>query len=135
MNDQFRLVIDDIHEALGEIVRALGGNAIVGKKLWPEKTDAQAATLMKDCLSPSRRERLNPEQVWLLFVWSRQAGFHNAKRWFDESTGYIPSEPMEPEDERAKLQRAFIESVAIQQKIAASLEKLGTQPSLKAVTR
>ncbi len=135
MSAQLSLVVEDIHEALAEIVRALGGNEAVGVRLYPERTPAAAATFVRNATSPTRAERFNPEQVWLLFVWARQAGFHNAKRWFDESTGYVPGEPLEPDDERAKLQRDFIESVNRQADLVARMERIGVVPAASAKGR
>lgn len=128
---QFELVIEDINAAMREIVRALGGAEAVGIRLHPEKTPTAAAQVVNDCLNPDRRARFNPEQVWLLFVWARQAGFHSAKRWFDEATGYTPGEPVEPEDERARVQREFIAAKKEMALMLARLERLDSAPATK----
>ena len=133
--EQMNLVIEDMSEALTELVRALGGAKKVGITLWPEKSVEAAHKVLLDCLNPSQAARLNPDQVFLLFRMARQAGVHHVKRWFDESTGYLPSEPLEPEDERAKLQRAFMDSVALQAKIVDRMERLNVAPSLRAVAK
>lgn len=125
MNAQIELVLDSINDALIECVRALGGTKKVGPILWPEKSVDAAARQLADCLNPERPAHLTPEQMTLLFMMARKANYHGAKRWFDEATGYVPGEPMEPEDERAKLMRAFNESVALQAQIAARMERLG----------
>lgn len=122
--NQPALFIEDMQEALREIVRALGGSKAVGPMLWPEKTPDSAAQLLANCLNANRPERLTPEQVFFLFAKARQIGFHAAKRWFDEATGYVPGEPMEPEDERAKLQRMTISAVQELALLTARLEKL-----------
>lgn len=129
------LVIESINDAVQEMVRCLGGPKIVGKILWPEKGVEAAARQLADCLNTERAARLSPEQTVLLFAMSRQAGYHGAKRWFDESTGYVPGEPMEPEDERAKLQRQYIDSVTTAGQLVARLEKLGAGPMLQAVKK
>lgn len=135
MSAQMELVIESINDAVQEMVRCLGGPKIVGKILWPEKSVEAAARQLADCLNPDRAARLSPEQIVLLFSMSRQAGYHGAKRWFDETTGYVPGEPMEPEDERAKLQRAAIDAISSLSGITARLEKLGAATTLKAVAR
>lgn len=122
--DQLRLVVEGVNDCMVEIVRALGGAKKVGGILWPEKAAEQAHRLLLDCLNPDRPAHLTPEQMVLLLKLSRQAGFHNAKHWLDEETGYTPSEPMEPEDEWAKLQRAYVDSVSLQAKIAERMERL-----------
>lgn len=134
MSTQFELVIEDIHGALGEIVRALGGVEKVGRQMCPEKTAAAAAQFVRDCLNPERRERFNPEQVWLLFLWARQAGFHGAMRWLADSTGYSAPEPVEPEDERARLMREFVQASSKLEQLGARIEKMmQPAPTLAAV--
>ena len=122
--NQPALFIDNMNAALAEIVRALGGPKAVGCLLWPTKDPERAAEDVRACLNVHRAERFKPDHVFFLFRRAREAGFHAAKHWFDEATGYAPSEPLEPEDERAKLMRAFNESVALQAQIAARMERL-----------
>lgn len=45
---------------------------------------------------------------------ARQAGYHGAMAFIDADCGYAPPQPIEPEDERAQLQRAFADSVRVQ---------------------
>lgn len=133
--NQPALFLEDINDAMRELVRALGGAKAVGPVLWPEKTPERAAADVNACLNQHRAEHFTPEQVVLLFQRARQAGFHAAKRWLDEATGYVPGEPIEPEDERAKLMRAFTDSVALQAQLVARLERLNAAPTLKAVAK
>lgn len=129
---QFALVIDDVHGALAEIVRALGGAEKVGRQLWPEKTAAAAAQGVRDCLNPERRERFNPEQVLLLFRMARLAGFHGAMHWFSDFCGYSHPEPIEPDDEHARLMREFVQASNKLEQLGARIERM-MQPAAVAV--
>lgn len=128
------LFIADMDDALGEVVRFLGGAKKVGPMLWPDKSMDQAQRLLLDCLNPDRPAHLTPAQTLFLFKLARQNNFHNVKRWFDQECGYIPSEPMEPEDERAKLQRLAIDAIAGLAHITERLERLGA-PTLMRVAK
>lgn len=129
---QERLFFDDVNDALREVVQALGGAKRVGQTLWPEKTVDQAQHLLQACLNVERKERLTPEQVFLLLKMARQANFHAAKFWMDAELGYEQGKPLNPQDEQAKLQEDFIAAVRESRRLADRLEKL-TQPQLQAV--
>jgi hypothetical protein len=129
---QERLFFDDVNDALRDVVQALGGAKRVGPVLWPEKTVDQAGHLLMACLNVERKERLTPEQVFLLLKMARQANFHAAKFWMDAELGYEQGKPVNPQDKQAELQRDFIASVQLSRQLADRLEKL-TQAPLKAV--
>lgn len=129
---QERLHFEDFNDALREVVKSLGGAKRVGPQLWPEKTVEQAQQQLLACLNTERKERLTPEQVFYLLKQSREAGFHSAKQWLDIELGYEPGRPMDPLDERARLERDFIEAVRASRQIAERLDRLMSSP-LKAV--
>lgn len=128
---QERLFFEDINEALREAVNILGGAKRVGPLFWPEKTVEQAHSLLLACLNAERKERLTPEQVLLLLKWAREKGFHGAMHFICAEAGYR-AEPVDPEDERAKLQREFIAAVHEAKHLGDRLERL-TQPPLQSV--
>lgn len=129
------LVIETIDEAMHEIVRALGGPKRVGPMLWPEKQPDAAARLVADCVNPERDRRFSPDQMLLLFRLAREANFHGAKQWFDDATGYSRSEPVSPEDERERLERATLAAVATLQGLTERLERLAIRAPLRSVAR
>lgn len=120
---QERLFFEDVNDALREAVTMLGGAKKVGPRFWPEKTVEQAHSLLLACLNADRKERLAPEQVVLLLKWARAAGYHGAMNHICSETGYR-AEPLNPEDEAAKLQREYIEAVQASKHIADRLERL-----------
>ena len=121
---QTPLFCESIFEAASDVVRALGGPKVVGGKLWPEKGVDASATLLRDCLNPHRRERLDPEQLLLLAKLGRDAGCHSLMHYFADATGYERPRPVEPQDELAQLVDQATRLTQAQQAVAAKLERL-----------
>lgn len=117
------LFCEDIYEALRTIGQAYGGSKKIGAYLWPDKPLDKAAQLWTDCLNRSRPEKLDPEQVIAVLKIGRQIGCHAGIFFIDNECGYR-SEPIEPEDERAKLQREFIKAKEHMAQLIQSLERL-----------
>jgi hypothetical protein len=133
-NKQEPLFIETINEALREAVKALGGAKEVGKKLRPEKMADEAGRWLLDCLNPERRERLDPDQVMWILREARKVGCHVAMNFICDDAGYSKPLPLEPEDEKAQLQREFIESTKALARMAQRIEQLSNGGnSLKAV--
>lgn len=127
------LFCETIYEALAAIVTCLGGPKRVGAMLWPNKSIRDAAKLLNNCLNPQRAEKLDPEQVVLLFRRARDAGFHIAKHWLDAETGYAPSTPLAPQDEQAQLISAMETAGEQLQNAVNALERVqGRKPAIRA---
>lgn len=118
------VVYDDLEDALKDAVRHLGGPKPVGARLWADKSPEAAARLLSDCLNPNRQERLSPSQVVFVLRLAREAGYHAPMHYFCAEAGYEPAKPREPEDERAELQRRFIEAAELQAQVLDRLERL-----------
>lgn len=129
---QLDLVHESLNDALAGLISALGGAKRVGPQLRPELPVEQAAGWLRDCLNPTRREHLTPEQVLMLLRLGRQANVHIAATYILRDTGYADPVPLEPEDERAALQRMFNESVKTQAEILRRMERLAG-PALRGV--
>ncbi len=106
--NQSDLFHEDINDALRAAVKACGGTKAVAVKLWPEKTCAGAQSYLNDCLNPDRDAKLSPEQTILLLKWAREQGFHGAINYICDDVGYQRPQPIEPEDELAKLLREYL---------------------------
>lgn len=128
---QDALFHESVLDALRAIVERAGGAKAVGCRLRPSKAPDEAGRWVMDCLNPNRSERFPPEDILHLLRIGHEIGYHGAMAYIAQEAGY-KCEPVEPQDEQAKLQREFIESVKATQKIAARLERL-TQPPIKAV--
>lgn len=109
MSEQDPLFITDIYDALGDLVRALGGPKAVGQALKPEKLGEDSAGWVKDCLNRNRREKFDPEQILWLLKKGREVGCHEPINWICTQAGYTVPEPKEPETELARLLREYIE--------------------------
>lgn len=123
MQASFGEFFEDLEAALGEAVRQLGGNKVVGAKLRPELPADQAGNWLRDCLNPDRREKLSPPQLILLLRLAGQAGFHGAMAFLCSAVGYEAPRPISPEDAEAELQRKFISAVEGLQDIQKQLQR------------
>ena len=130
-SEQARLVYD-VLDALGEVVRALGGPKAVGPRMRPELPHEQAAGWVRDRLNPNRRERFDPDQVLLLLRWGREADCHVAMRFIARTAGYMEPAPVDPQEQVNELQREFVASVERQARLVEEMKRL-TQAPLTAV--
>lgn len=110
-------------DALKAAVQALGGSKKVGALLWPDKSIDAASRLLLDCINPSRAEKLEITQYMRIFKLARERGFHGPYQWFSLEIGYEAS-PIEPEDERAKLQRDYINAVQQLTRLTQKMEAI-----------
>lgn len=123
-------IFSDWNDAITGIVHALGGFKKVGVRLRPEyeaKPD-QAAQWLRDCLNPDKRERLNPDQVFMLMRLARELGYHAAKHWMDAELGYEQGRPLDPVDEVVRLQVRGAELARELRGIVDRMERLSTPP-------
>jgi hypothetical protein len=123
--------VESLNQALVECVKAAGGSAIVGPKLWPEKPREAAQRLLLDCLNEERSAKLAPEQVLLILKLARAKGYHEGVGYILADVGYAPTTPIEPKDEAAELQRQFIECIGMAERLAQRMERI--QPQLRAI--
>lgn len=125
-NQQYPLFHEDIHDALKTVVAALGGPQKVGVMLRPEydeKPDT-AGRWLSDCLNPDRSAKLDFDQFFAVLRAGRRIGCHVGMHHITQEVGYAPPQPVEPEDELARLQRQFIESTRLNQDLVQRMEKL-----------
>ena len=127
------LFVESIYDALRAIVAQLGGPKTVGARLWPAKSVDDARRQLLDCLNPERNEKLDPEQVVLLFRLAREAEFHVAKHWLDTETGYLPSTPADPTEEQSRLVAVIEQAGQTLQRALNTLDKLRDKQPLRSV--
>ena len=118
---------ESLNFCLVECVKAAGGSKVMGGKLWPEKTVDAAQRHLLNCLQEGRAERLTPEQVLYIAAQARDAGCHAYMAFCAQRLHYAPPLPREPQQELAELQRAFVEAVAQQARMADQIQKLMAQ--------
>jgi hypothetical protein len=124
MNQQ-SLFHETLTEALQDCIRALGGAKAVGHAMRPEKSIDDARRWLLDTLNPDRAEKLAPDQVLWILKESRKVGCHAAMAYIARECGYADPQPIEPEDERATLQREYIAAVKTLSAIQTRLERNG----------
>lgn len=122
---QDALFYESLNDALDAVVKVCGGAKVVGCKLWPEKTPDAAHRLLLACLNEDRVEKLGPEHVLMILRMGRERGAHSAINFVARECGYADPAPIEPEDQRAKLQREFIEAQRSMQRLAERMERSG----------
>ena len=124
-NNQTSLFHESLSDALKELIQQSGGSKVVACKLWPEKTPDSAHRTLLDCLNENRAEKLSPEQVLFLLRIGRETGCHSAINYITRACSYSDPQPIEPEDEKAKLMRDFISAQKAMSSIATRLENVG----------
>ncbi|MBL8518208.1 MAG: hypothetical protein JNM76_14700 [Betaproteobacteria bacterium] len=122
---QNALFVENVNEALREAVKAAGGVKVVASKLRPELSVDDASTWLRDCLNPSRRERLDPERVVFILRLAREAGSHVAMQFIGAECGY-EVRAVDPEDQKERLQREFLDGVAALTVLANRLQRTGS---------
>lgn len=115
---------EDVYEAIRTTVMALGGSKKVGAALKPDLPADKAGEWLANCLNRTRPEKLDPEQLLFLSREGRRVGCHAIAVFINADGGYAAPQPVEPEDERALLQRQFVQAVEISKRIADRLEQL-----------
>jgi hypothetical protein len=125
LNDlhQPRLHHEDLDDALSDLVQALGGFKQVGPKLWPTMPQQDSAQRLRHCLNKSRREKLDHHETVQLLRWAREVGFHGAKFFIDDQTGYQRGDPLDPKDERLRAIEAVQSAAAELRRATEMLER------------
>lgn len=123
--EQQALFHDSLYDALKDCVRALGEPKAVAKAMRPEKTMDDARTWLLNCLNPDRPEKFDPEQILWILKESRKSGCHAAMAYIARECGYADPQPVEPDDERAALQREFVETGKTLKTLLARMERVG----------
>lgn len=122
---QEALFYETLNDALDAVVKACGGAKAVACKMWPEKTPDAAHRLLLACLNEGRVEKLSPEHVMFLLRMGRERNCHVAINYLNRECGYSDPQPVDPDDEKARLQREFIEAQRAMQTLASRMEKAG----------
>jgi hypothetical protein len=124
---------ESLNDAYVEAVKACGGSKVVGHALWPPKGVEAAQRHLLACLNPERNEKLSPEEALQLERMARAKGCHVVAEYRARELSYAPPVPVEPEDERAALQRQVVEATRALGGMVERLERLGVTASLQRV--
>ena len=125
VNPQQTLFHERIEDAIAAVIDACGGRKTIASELWPDKPVRDAHNRLDACLNPGKNDKLDPSQIVYIAKRGRQAGCHLLMTYLMRECGYADPVPLEPEDERAKLQREFIEAQKHMQTMFARMERVG----------
>lgn len=123
---------DTLNEALIDCVKAAGGSKQVGPLLWPEKAPDSAQRALLDCLNDERPSKLSPDQVLLVLRLARAKGHHDGIAYILGDLGYAPTQPVEPRDEAAELQRQFMDVMNKAETLVQRMERASSRLNLRA---
>jgi hypothetical protein len=127
---------ESLNDAYIEAVKHLGGSKGVGVLLWPAKGVFPAQRHLLACLNPDRNEKLSPDEALHLERLARQQGCHVVMRYRCEELGYAEPQPIEPEDEMARLQREFVQATQELTRMATRIEALAAPvPAVRPAAR
>jgi hypothetical protein len=121
---QPRLILDDVYEALTELVQAVGGWKTVGHSLRPDLAPDRAGEWLRAALDPARREVLQLTQLVALLKMGREHHHHGAINWLLRELSYQPTEPVAREDEAALVRRELAVAIREQNRLLQQLALL-----------
>lgn len=129
------LFYEDLNDAIRATVQALGGVKKVGHELWPTLGVEGAGSKLRDCLNPERRQDLDPMDLLAIMKMGRAHGVHTLAAFICGEAGYSAPIPVDPEDERAELQRQVIAAADQFKSLIGRLERVSLQGSIVPVSR
>lgn len=122
--NQGALFHEDIYSAYRTDVQAAGGFKAMGSKLKPSLKPDKAGEWLSQCLTADRPEKLSLEdQIFIKAEARKHNSFAALTFEMQELCMSMPT-PIEPEDERARLQRDFIAAVGQLETIKKQLGRL-----------
>lgn len=124
MTEQIPMFVEDYNDAIRAAVQALGGFKRVGAELKPDLAADAAGRWLADCLNPEKRDILPPSALAWIRRKARAESCHILASFELQDAGYAPPQPIEPEDERAALQRDFVKAIRTAELLAAKLQKV-----------
>jgi hypothetical protein len=119
------LFVESIDEAVAEVAHACGGRKALAVSMWPSLPVRDAHNRFDACCNPERREQFHPSDLLYIARRGREAGCHSLMLFIARETGYSDPQPLEPEDERANLQREFIRAQKGLEALAKRMERAG----------
>lgn len=122
--EQEHLFFDGPLDALQHLMRVLGGPKKVGYALRQGKSPDDAGRWLSNALDGDRRETLHLEDLIQLLRMGREAGCHVGLQELCRAVGYGEPQPVEPENEIAKLQREYIAATKSMEQLARRMERI-----------
>jgi hypothetical protein len=121
---QNQLFYEDIYEALRTDVMACGGTKAIGLAMWPKLSAAEAQQRVSNCLNRTRSEKFDAEEILFIKRLARQKGSFATVAFEMQDLNMTMPTPIEPEDERARLQREVVKAAETFKQMITRLERL-----------
>ena len=122
--EQEQLWHDTLESALWSTAERIGPKKL-GSEMFPEMSPEDAAKVIARWCNTERPEKPSPSQIEYIARRGREHDCHIVMHYLAQSCGYAEPEPVNPEDERAKLQRQFIDAVGELRAIEKRMERVG----------
>jgi hypothetical protein len=123
---QAELFHDDVFDALRTDIQALGGAKKVGALLWPKLSPDKAGEKLSSCLNRQRAEKLDPEDILFIQREAARVGSVASLTYIADYVSIHRPVIIEPDDEKAQLQKDYIAATRAIAQIAQRLERLAT---------
>jgi hypothetical protein len=124
---QAELFYDTIYDAIHNAILSCDGFKVVAGKLWPAMKPSSAYARLKSCVDEHKDEKLCMEEVLVIAKLAKERGNHALMQYLGDELGYS-IQALEPEDERAAIQREFVNAVErleqIQQRMARTEQRV-----------
>lgn len=111
-------------DALNADVAACGGPYVVGKKLRPELDKTDARNWLLNCLNQNHKQNLTQAQTRLLTNLAREKGAFNYVQFLARDNSMSQPVPIEPEDEKVRLQKEYIAASHLIAQIAERMARV-----------
>ena len=111
------LWIDSWQDGVRAIAQRIGTKELC-YRVWGE---SKSANWLSDCLNPDRAAKLDPDELIAILKIGREIGVHVLMHHICQQANYSEPQPKNPEDERAELQREFINAIKTAEAIARRL--------------
>ena len=119
------LFCESIEESVAEVAMRCGGRKAFAAEMWPSMPVREAHNRFDACCNPERREQFHPSDLLYIARRGREVGCHSLMLFLAREAGYSDPAPVEPEDERARIQREFADAVRLQAKLVERMERMG----------
>ena len=113
---------DSLTGALLATVEQLGPKK-VASALWPSMSVDDARRKLLNSLNPDRAEKLSTEELEHILRMAREQEIHTAMLYLTDTLSYQPARPVEPDDEKARLQREYIQAVKTLEELTKRIER------------
>ena len=125
--NQEKMLFEDWADAARDVIRAAGGTKVAAAILFHNKPIFTAVARLNDALNPALDAKLSPDEFLQLCKIGHQHRCHALMRFMCEEIGYEPPLTLNVEDEKARLQRQFVEGCEAMHKLVARMEKVGAK--------